>query len=190
MTSAVMTSAVMASAVMASAVMASATNVLSVPAEPDSTYQCLKGGWVQRIPLSISILALALTVLAGCGETGEVYYPVSGKVVFEDGSPARFGSIESRSELGAHVIARGRIASDGVFRLKSMGGKGGLVAGSHQLVIVQVIGSPRGGGSIIHNHGHETADKYRSYDSSDLKIDVRPGEDNFFELTVEAKPKD
>ena len=135
-------------------------------------------------------LALALLVLGGCRETGERYYPVSGKITFADGSPAMFGSIESRSNSATPVIARGRIGKDGTFDLRSTGGKAGLVEGTHQLIIIQVIGSPRGGGTVIHNHGHETAAKYRTYETSDLSIKVQPNEDNHFELTVESKPKE
>ena len=133
------------------------------------------------------ILATGCLLSAGCRDSGPRTFPVSGKVVFADGSYAQFGDIEFRAESGEHVTARGKINNDGTFRLKSLGNRSGTVAGWHQVVIVQNTGNARGGlPAIHHHHGLDVAAKYRSYDTSDLRFEVKPSGTNVFEILVES----
>ena len=121
--------------------------------------------------LALSCLLMAIT---GCGDQGPKYYPVEGKVIFkQDQSPARFGSVEFRSQSDPPVIARGKIQPDGTFKLKS-GGKQGTVQGTHSVVIIQIVGDPRIPGRVVHDHGLDVATKYSDYQTSDLSIDVQP----------------
>ncbi len=122
--------------------------------------------------------------LSGCGDPSERLYPVTGKIVFADGTCAQFGNIECRSFSKPPTISRSNIGKDGSFDLSTVG-KRGVIAGEHQMLIVQVIS--RAKRNIVHDHGHEVATKYRQYESSGLKIDVKPDGKNHFELTVESK---
>jgi len=128
-------------------------------------------------------------VISGCQNEQDRIYPIAGRVVFADGSPARFGIIEFRSESPEPIIARGEIQKDGTFNVRAAGKSWGLTRGTHQAIILQVIGNPRGQPRLVHNHGLEVADKYRSYQTSDLRIEVTPESENEFELVVDSKIK-
>ena len=130
---------------------------------------------------------MLLLSITGCQSDQERVYPISGKVVFEDGSPAQFGLIEFRSDSTPPFSARGKIDDDGTFRVRASGSTSGLTAGTHRAIIIQVVGNPRGQPRIAHHHGLEVADKYRTYKTSDLQIEVLPDGDNDFELLVESK---
>ena len=62
-----------------------------------------------------------------------------------------------------------------------------MVRGKHKVVIMQVVTTPKDNPDFVHHHGLEVVDKYRSYETTDLTIEVKPGEDNQFELLVENK---
>ena len=132
-------------------------------------------------------LAMLMLLLIGCQSDQERIYPISGRVVFEDGSPAQFGLIEFRSDTTPPVTARGKINKDGTFRVKASGRSAGLTAGTHRAIIIQIVGNPRGQPKIAHKHGLEVADRYRTYESSDLDVEVLPDGDNDFEILVESK---
>ena len=140
-----------------------------------------------RNPIRLLAIATLCLALNGCQSEGERVYPITGKISFSDGAAATFGTIECRSDSTDPVIARGRIEKDGSFTVKSFGNRNGLIAGGHRMIIVQVTGSPRDGGSIIHHHGQEVATRYSSYDSTDLRMHVEPGSQNQFEFKVDAR---
>ena len=65
-------------------------------------------------------------------------YPVSGKVVFEDGKPLTTGGLvllESVVTEGLPVNARGTINADGTFELTTFEDGDGAVAGKHQMLV-------------------------------------------------------
>lgn len=126
------------------------------------------------------MFAVLLCSITGCQQNGEQRYGVEGKVLFEDGSNARFGIIEFRSNSPEPVVVRSKIKKDGTFKIRT-------VKGSHTVIILQVIGNPRGRPKVVHKHGLEVADKYRNYTTSDLRIDVNPDGKNQFELRVDSK---
>ncbi len=138
-------------------------------------------------PIRLVAMAIVCLQLAGCQSDSERVYPVSGRITFSDDAPVMFGTVEFRSETENPVIARGRIDKDGTFSVKSFGNRDGLVAGWHRMIILQVTGSPRDGGSVIHHHGQEVATRYSSYNSSDLRIQVHPDGPNQFYLQVDAR---
>ena len=130
-----------------------------------------KNGAARLSPILICLVASL--ALLGC-DNGPEYYPVSGTVVFkQDGSAAQFGSIEFRSKTETPVIARGKIAKDGTFRV-SASGKDGTIGGKHTVVILQVVGSPRSPQSenVAHDHGLEVAKKYSDHRTTDLELNV------------------
>lgn len=88
-------------------------------------------------------LALLVTLLTGFGVVGcepgrKATYPVSGKVVFADGSPLITGGIvlfESIAAEGQSVIARGVVQDDGTFRLSTFEEGDGARAGKYRILV-------------------------------------------------------
>lgn len=139
-----------------------------------------------KSPILFLAFTVAFVLIAGC-DSRPPCFPVSGKIKFEDDSPAQFGAIEFRSETEPPAISRGLISKDGSFSAKSPDGRTGLIAGKHKVIIMQIIGSPRGGGTIVHHHGLEVATRYNNYKTSGLEIEVTPDGENEFELIVDSK---
>lgn len=135
----------------------------------------------------MAAFCLAVLSLTGCQSDGEPIYSFSGRVVFEDGSPAQFGIIEFRSDAAEPVTARGKINKDGTFRVRASERNFGLTEGTHRAIIIQVVGNPRGRPKIAHSHGLEVADKYRKYETSDLQVQISRDSENEFEFVVESK---
>jgi hypothetical protein len=125
--------------------------------------------WVHR--LAPIVLSGLLLVAAGCGSRT---YPVTGKVVWEDGTPAtelagwgvHFSSFEMQ------VGAEAEIASDATFRAK-LYRESGLPAGEYQVVV-----APPGDDASRINP------KFLRYETSGLKATVEP-KDNDFTFKVE-----
>lgn len=136
--------------------------------------------------LTTVALTIAAIFITGCDSQPQCY-PISGTVKFADDSTAQFGNIEFRSTTEPPTIARGKINKNGTFTARSSGGRIGLLAGKHKVIIVQIIGNSRGGGTVVHHHGLEVATKYNDYRTSDLEIEVTPDGKNEFELIVDSK---
>jgi hypothetical protein len=124
--------------------------------------------------------ALLLAGAVGCGPRT---YPATGRVVWEDGSPATEmagGMVELRPVAGGIEGARGDIAPDGGFRLVTPP-YSGMFPGDYQALVVppwdvlteKELPSP-------------IARKYERFDSSGLQFTVQPAE-NVFEVKVERR---
>ncbi|MBN9524158.1 hypothetical protein J0H58_37555 [bacterium] len=80
-----------------------------------------------------TLSALAALSLAGCGSDLQ---PVTGKVVYEDGTPVKGGDITFNSKGRTPAVnASGNIADDGTFTLK-FNGREGAAPGSYKVVVV------------------------------------------------------
>ena len=123
---------------------------------------------------------LLLIAVCGCSDNQVPTWPVSGKVVLEDGTPLETGTVEFASDDGIHT-ARGSIQSDGSFRLTTFRNGDGAVAGAHDAVVIQLISTED---LPIHEHDHgPTIDpRYAHYDSADLRFTVKADEDNVFRV--------
>ena len=86
------------------------------------------------------VVAIACGFLVGCGSQPQTF-PVHGRVVFKDGTPVRFGSIETLS-VEKRVNARGTIRPDGTFSLTTYENDDGAVPGEHRVVIIQTTTVP------------------------------------------------
>lgn len=89
----------------------------------------------------LSTVALTMVVCGmstGCSDGKIKTYAVRGKVVFEDGSPVKVGTIECKSQKFG-VQATGTIGLDGSFELTTYKQGDGAAAGKHKAVIVQFI---------------------------------------------------
>jgi len=135
-----------------------------------------------RMQLALGILSIS--VLAGCGSDRVPTYPVSGKVVFEDGSPVKYGTIEAESQYGTTAV--GTIQEDGSFVLGTYESDDGAAEGPHNVIVMQLISA-----DMIQkhqkDHGAPIDPVFASYDTSPLKIEVKPGE-NQVEIEVTEQP--
>ena len=122
-------------------------------------------------------IAVTLALLAGCGPSRPATYPVTGKVVFPDGStlPGGMVEFESISAEGRPVNARGPIAEDGTFFLSTFQPGDGALPGEHRALVrppvpdVYVEEGERPPPAMLDR-------KYERYETSDLQFSVQEGE--------------
>ncbi len=128
----------------------------------------------------ILLLLVFLTVF-GCSK--EKTWPVTGKVVFTDGSPVTSGVIEfSPKEEGK--TARGKIGSDGRFNLETAESEGAL-PGDYRISVVQMIVAERHPDHLHHlQRVRRVAPKFFKASTSGLDRTVKAG-DNHFVIKVE-----
>lgn len=126
-------------------------------------------------------------LLTGCGGQPTTFV-VKGKVVYTDGTPVRFGDIETLA-VEQRVNARGKIQSDGTFTLTTYQANDGALPGKHQAVIIQTTSIPLAAAAkmpaVKHAHGNDMAPKYRSYSTSGLSFTVEPSGPNEVTLVIE-----
>lgn len=120
---------------------------------------------------------------SGCNQS-ENLYPVSGTVVFEDGSPVMFGDIEFQASQEP-INARGKIQRDGSFKLGTRSSSDGAVVGEHKVVIVQTV-TNHFNLEVVHDHGHVVDPMYSDYQTTDLTVEVKP-EKNEIKLVVKQR---
>ena len=136
------------------------------------------------------ILLFPLVLAIGCGDGRPRAYPVSGKVVFEDGEIVQFGDVEFFNEE-FKMNANGKIAKDGTFKLTTYGDDDGAITGNHKVVIIQRTRNHMTAqieGMINHDHGDLIDRKYFDYRTSKLTAEIQPIELNEIELTVKRMP--
>lgn len=140
-------------------------------------------------PIAFSLLVVSIV---GCSE-GNVF-PVSGKIIFADGSPVDTGIIEFRHNT-EHINARAKIEKDGKFKLSTFEEFDGAVVGNHKAIIVQHIMAEVEAPTERHdNQGHAAASKhlnhrrvdkkFSSYDTSPLEFQVESDQENDFVVEV------
>lgn len=126
-------------------------------------------------------------LLTGCGSQPSTFV-VKGKVVYTDGTPVRFGDIETLA-VDQRVNARGKIQADGSFTLTTYQANDGALPGTHQVVIIQTSSIPLAAAAkmapVKHAHGSDISPKYRSYSSSGLSFTVEPTGVNEVTLVIE-----
>ena len=130
-------------------------------------------------------LLVALLILAGAAGCGSGRHPVSGRVVYEDGSPVEEGSVVGETGEGkAKVMAQGNIQPDGSFQWGTAKPGDGAAPGKYRVVVL-----PRALGDAETAQGMQPAvdAKYTKYDTSGITIDVKEGK-NELPITV-TKPK-
>lgn len=137
-----------------------------------------------RIRMGRSILSVAVAVLAGCSDGREARYPVSGKLVTADGTPFRGrASVTFHIEKdGKDYFGRGKVQSDGSFRLTTFEPGDGAVAGEHKVTVSHVPGGEETAGMP------RIAEKYGSTQTSGLTARVEAKSNNEVVLTVD-RPK-
>lgn len=129
------------------------------------------------------LLLLASLFACGCEVQGVKTYPVSGKVVFSDGTPVAFGRIEFYHPEH-DLTSRGTIQKDGTFELGTFADGDGAPAGMHEVVVAQLI-MPGEAGITPHEHGRHIDSRYSRYETSGLQFHVEASAGNEFRIEVD-----
>jgi len=132
-------------------------------------------------PLGPAAVLFVAIVAAGCGGR----YDVTGRVVYEDGSPVPAGTVLAEGTIGGKLVAlQGNIEPDGSFTLGGLKPGDGALPGRYRAAVMPVAlgDSERAAGKIPAVDG-----RYGQFETSDLSFEVKP-EKNEILLTV-RKPK-
>lgn len=127
--------------------------------------------------------ALALVALAA-GGCGPPRHPVSGRVVFEDGSPLAEGSVVGETTIdGKTVMARGTVGPDGAFAWGTDKPGDGARPGKYRVIVL-----PRtlGDAEIAQGALPAVDPKFGNPDTSGIEVEIKEGK-NELKITV-AKP--
>lgn len=135
---------------------------------------------MRRVLFLAFVPALCL-ILVGCNKSG--FHPVSGQIVFPDGSPVtglEGGQvvIEATDADGKALNSSGAIDAQGRFQLGTNAVNDGAPAGKHRAL----ISPPSSTGDVPPPPVIDP--KYESLDTSGLEIEVKDGS-NDVKLTVE-----
>lgn len=137
-----------------------------------------------RRSLCLMIATVGMTGLAsGCSDGRLPTYPVTGRVVFADGSPAHVGTVELKSR-DHKIQARGSIDKDGVFHLTTYQPDDGAVAGKHDCVVVQFVMTEELG-NFQPSYEGVIDPRFGSYATSGLVVEVSATDENFPTIRVE-----
>jgi len=138
----------------------------------------IAGGSAQSPWHAGSLVALVLFSASGCG--GELFFPVSGKVTYKNGTPVTAGLVIFEP-VSQKISARGEIRADGSFQLGTHRDNDGALEGEYKVLIapppLPEEGKPRR--PTIHP-------KYQYLESTPLKFTVtRDRNKNKFNIEVE-----
>jgi hypothetical protein len=127
----------------------------------------------RRLPPAAAVIAVLVANLVGCGRHPAATFPVEGKVMF-NGTPLSFGAVAFMPEKGP--LARGRIESNGTFRLTTYKENDGAVPGIHR-VRITCYEAQRPGFEMPKVEGFGMGKslipvKYTQVDTSGLRVEV------------------
>jgi hypothetical protein len=136
-----------------------------------------------RRQFSLLRLIFAAFVIVGCGPGRPATYPVRGTIVFADGKPVAWGTVEFYS-VEDKIAARGQIQPDGTFKLSTYGDGDGAVAGRHLVSIIQAAYVDR---PMQHHHAQSASlpTRYANPQTSGLELTVNSERVNEFKITIE-----
>lgn len=128
------------------------------------------------------LLAVALVSLFGCGTRS---YPVQGKVIWQDGTPAKelARGLVIFEKTDEPFSARGEIQADGTFQLGLRSASDGTPPGKYRVLIVESI--PDDSDAVPPPKMNR---KFGSFETSGLEFTVEP-KNNQPIFTVERTPK-
>jgi hypothetical protein len=127
----------------------------------------------------VPALALAALVAGGCAPPR---YPVSGKVVFDDGSPLAEGSVIGEATIdGKKVLAQGEVKPDGTFNWGSSKAGEGARPGKYRVIV-----APRALGDAEIAEGKIPAvdAKFTAPETSGIDFEVKESPTNELKITV------
>jgi hypothetical protein len=116
--------------------------------------------------------------VSGCGSAN--FYPVKGKViVYETGKYLTEGEVRFQPVSNSSLVATGKIKPNGTFSLETPGhGEGVLEGACRGAVLVP----PRNGQPVV-------AERYRDFDTSELRYTVTARSENYFIIEVRRGDK-
>lgn len=130
--------------------------------------------WKFRAP-RIRFLAL-MVLLAGCRESGSDLAPVSGRITF-DGKPLEYAAVVFQVEGKSPGVAG--TDKDGRYELMYKRGVKGAPIGTNRVTIVEDIERT--------NRPQRVPPRYNT--ESELRVEVKPGENNVFDFDLKSDPK-
>ena len=140
------------------------------------------------VRMAIALTGCCLSLLSlGCGNGQPRAYKTTGKVVFNNGTVVKTGTVELKSR--EHPIqARGTIGTDGRFVLTTYHEGDGAIGGQHDCVVVQMVmvedlkQRNHGVYGVVHP-------RFASYHTANLTCTIEPKDGNDITLTVEGVGK-
>lgn len=140
-----------------------------------------------RVTRRTSFWLLLIAAGAGCGTGKPATYPVEGTVRFEDGELVTFGMVEFH-QPAQKLSARGKIRSDGTFSMSTFEPGDGAVAGTHRVMVVQLL-MPGTVGVPNRPHQAHIDPLYANFDTSQLEFTVDPAVENRYDITLKKAVK-
>jgi hypothetical protein len=136
----------------------------------------------------VAPVAALVALLCGCGSGT---YPVEGRLVWKDGTPATelagsnviFDGVDQKSS------ALGSIQPDGSFRLTTHNPNDGAPAGDYNVLVIEVGRKPLGGAEPGALAPGVMDERFADPSTSKLTATVKPGK-NSVTLTVERHAQD
>ena len=141
----------------------------------------------KRMTFVVLLSLSALAGVPGCSDdSGTV--PVSGKVIFPDGSPLDHGIIEMRHS-SLPQVARGEIDSEGQFSVSTFKPGDGALPGEYQVAVTQLI-IAEDLSFEDHQHGKRLDPRFSRVETSNLTVVVDEDQTNDLVIQVDSPPED
>lgn len=142
----------------------------------------MRGGLYARGSLLPAVVIM--TALVGCGTKHDATYPVSGKVVFDDGKPFTAGGVVMFESIAVGdqpvYTAAGAIAADGTFRISTFQEGDGAVAGEHRVLVrAKRDADDFGKLGVVQPSKAVIAPRFENYETSGLAFTVEPSVNEF-----------
>lgn len=144
---------------------------------------------ISRLHVAGSLALLSVVWMSGCG--GQKLYPVQGKIVYTDGTPAKdlegyTVALESIDQAAtaekAGVSGWGRVQADATFHISTYREGDGAVPGRHRVAITPEVQLSDGSVAkpII-------PPRYTRFETSGLEVEIKPTSSNEITLTIERQ---
>ena len=136
----------------------------------------------------VAAAGLMISGLSGCGEptySTPTVYPVKGQILLSDGKPLTSGHVVLVSNQGMEFP--GKVGSDGRFSIKSGAGDG-APEGEYKVRIDPELQPVSAGRAQKGAANLPFPAKYASETTSDLKVTIRPGENDLEPMKLLSGP--
>ena len=136
----------------------------------------------------VAAAGLMISGLSGCGEptySTPTVYPVKGQILLSDGKPLTSGQVVLVSNQGMEFP--GKVGSDGRFSIKSGAGDG-APEGEYRVRIDPELQPVSAGRAQKGAANLPFPARYASETTSDLKVTVRPGENDLEPIKLLSGP--
>jgi hypothetical protein len=138
----------------------------------------------ERWNVRLFIGLLFVCALTGCSARG---YPVTGTVVFKDGTPLEGGRVFFESTKGSEG-GSAAIEADGTFEIGRAPNEPGLHAGKYTVFVTppsaEMVVDPKTGSHSEVKSAIAIAPKYLTGATSEIEVEINPG-DNELEIKID-----